>query len=622
MTTHKNLMTLCVAAVFAVGLAACGGNGNGDGPAAVDETPPPPPTLDLSDLTDDQEIDAGEYTVAGLPADTPEGVAIPIPADGVAIGDATFSCSGDEACTVMVDGTTLTTTGTITVAIADTAPVDPPVDPGPTDPAPTPVAVTLPDVTANYGDNVEELSVPMGTYDISAGDTMTVGDVNFACAMGGDDCSVEVMADGSVMSTGGDVSASVTLAYLETQLAAVNERNEQLEADKALEERIARADSILTAITAAAKALPTTNTGITAVTAERDADGMLTIDLNGATDDEYSGGEVTAGGDPWNSATLTNTRTDDSQDVVVIYTDIEAPSDKLFTDQYMQAQLDNALAAATVEKAQSSGFPSDPGTTWTYTGEEDERAKTVIGTFDGVDGQFTCTAATCSVETTSEGELMESDGWRFTPASPLDATVKDPDTAYTYFGWWLNKPEDATDTHDVDVFVDGSTDAGALASGGVDPILGNATYMGPAAGKYATRTFTAGVQTDAAAGHFTANAELTARFMDENAPGMIGGKITNFMLDDEYPMSSWEVILEDAEVSESFNNGRTEVDFGGGATDTDDAAPDDHPGSWGGAFYGADTTDTSNAPSTFVGTFDAEVDNAAVLGAFGTSLQE
>ena len=113
MTTHKNLMTPCIAAVLALGMAACGGGGNGDGPAAVDDTPPPPPTLDLSDLTDDREIDAGEYTVAGLPADTPEGVPIPIPADGVAIGDATFSCSGDEACTVMVDGTTLTTTGTI-----------------------------------------------------------------------------------------------------------------------------------------------------------------------------------------------------------------------------------------------------------------------------------------------------------------------------------------------------------------------------------------------------------------------------------------------------------------------------------------------------------------------------
>ena len=31
-------------------------------------------------------------------------------------------------------------------------------------------------------------------------------------------------------------------------------------------------------------------------------------------------------------------------------------------------------------------------------------------------------------------------------------------------------------------------------------------------GKYATKTFTAGVQTDAAVGHFTATAKLTAKF--------------------------------------------------------------------------------------------------------------
>ena len=36
MTTHKNLMTLCVAAVFAVGLAACSDNG-GDGPDDRDD---------------------------------------------------------------------------------------------------------------------------------------------------------------------------------------------------------------------------------------------------------------------------------------------------------------------------------------------------------------------------------------------------------------------------------------------------------------------------------------------------------------------------------------------------------------------------------------------------------
>ena len=37
--------------------------------------------------------------------------------------------------------------------------------------------------------------------------------------------------------------------------------------------------------------------------------------------------------------------------------------------------------------------------------------------------------------------------WRFTPNSPNTATVKEPDAVYTWFGWWLNKPEKNTDPH-------------------------------------------------------------------------------------------------------------------------------------------------------------------------------
>ena len=41
------------------------------------------------------------------------------------------------------------------------------------------------------------------------------------------------------------------------------------------------------------------------------------------------GGETTAGAGDWNGATLTK-----GTNTLVIYTDIEAPSDKLFTDRY------------------------------------------------------------------------------------------------------------------------------------------------------------------------------------------------------------------------------------------------------------------------------------------------
>ena len=65
--------------------------------------------------------------------------------------------------------------------------------------------------------------------------------------------------------------------------------------------------------------------------------------------------------------------------------------------------------------------------------------------FHGVPGTFACTGccneAACTLATDAEGELMMSADWRFSP-NLHQATVKDPDAAYTYFGWWLNKPKE------------------------------------------------------------------------------------------------------------------------------------------------------------------------------------
>ena len=57
--------------------------------------------------------------------------------------------------------------------------------------------------------------------------------------------------------------------------------------------------------------------------------------------------------------------------------------------------------------------------------------------------------------------------------SPLTATVKDPDLAYAYFGWWLNKPKANTGTHDVEVFAGGTDQHAANIAAA---IVGNAVY--------------------------------------------------------------------------------------------------------------------------------------------------
>ena len=57
MSTQKNLITLCFAAVFTLGLAACGGGSGSDQAAAPDPTPPPPTTADPLPTADETAHD-------------------------------------------------------------------------------------------------------------------------------------------------------------------------------------------------------------------------------------------------------------------------------------------------------------------------------------------------------------------------------------------------------------------------------------------------------------------------------------------------------------------------------------------------------------------------------------
>ncbi|MDE0374048.1 MAG: hypothetical protein OXI73_16110, partial [Rhodospirillales bacterium] len=70
-------------------------------------------------------------------------------------------------------------------------------DPMPVEPVP--VNVSLAGVTPGY------MALDAGTFDITAGGSMDHGDVTFACAAGGDDCSVTVAAGGAVTAVGGTV---------------------------------------------------------------------------------------------------------------------------------------------------------------------------------------------------------------------------------------------------------------------------------------------------------------------------------------------------------------------------------------------------------------------------------
>ena len=167
--------------------------------------------------------------------------------------------------------------------------------------------------------------------------------------------------------------------------------------------------------------------------------------------------------------------------------------------------------------------------------------------------------------------------------------------------------------HDTEVFSGGST---GYAADVANALEGNATYSGPAAGKFVFKTFSAGAQTDAGAGHFNANVNLSARFGDENGPGMISGLVSGFVLNDtdSTTASSWRVTLTDAPLADqtaTFSSA-TDVYFGG--------ATNEDVGNWQGSFYNASpdsVAEASRYPNTVVGTFDAVTPNAAVIGGFG-----
>ena len=97
------------------------------------------------------------------------------------------------------------------------------------------------------------------------------------------------------------------------------------------------------------------------------------------------------------------------------------------------------------------------------------------------------------------------------------------DTAYSSYGWWLHKSANGR-TFTASAFTD---EKGTVTpASGLDALVGTATYVGGAAGKYSLFSLTGGTND---AGHFTARATLEADFSvndgeaaTDNAVGITG----------------------------------------------------------------------------------------------------
>ena len=110
MSTQKNLITLCFATVFTLGLAACGGGGGGDAP--------------VTGMMDGDGSLEGKYILSGtiIPVeDVPDGTMIPIDGGAMLVlaGLGTVQCVSDDGCLGTVADGVLTVEGDLKIVSVD-----------------------------------------------------------------------------------------------------------------------------------------------------------------------------------------------------------------------------------------------------------------------------------------------------------------------------------------------------------------------------------------------------------------------------------------------------------------------------------------------------------------------
>ncbi|MCY4405337.1 MAG: hypothetical protein OXC15_03135 [Rhodospirillaceae bacterium] len=254
-----------------------------------------------------------------------------------------------------------------------------------------------------------------------------------------------------------------------------------------------------------------------------------------------------------------------------------------------------------------------------------ELAVMISGSFHGVPGTYSCTPAaetTCAARIAAEGFQLGvtadatnafTDGggtWTFTPTNAETRLMDMPDNMYASYGWWLHKSADGEDFTASAFAANRGTVEPAT---GIDTLLGSATYMGGAAGKYALRSSTGGTND---AGHFTADAMLEADFGDDT----ITGTIDNFTGADG-ESRSWSVELKESMIGAAGPISSDGTDTGAGAEtvwtigETAAAAG----GQWRGTLY---DNDDGGVPQVATGTFHSTYGlDGQMVGAFGVDKQ-
>ena len=298
----------------------------------------------------------------------------------------------------------------------------------------------------------------------------------------------------------------------------------------------------------------------------------------------------------------------------------------------------------------SDGFSTAGMDTHTMVDDEDtdmrEDVFTVMGTFDGVPGTYSCThdsGGACTSSYGDDGVITlaggGTTGWTFVPNDPNAMTTLGDPTAsrmFVTYGYWMRELSGDDGWTDVRPFSEIRQNSVPHANGVAQAIKGSATYTGGAAGMYAIYH---PVAAGSGSGEWTANAMLTADFDEQ----MVSGELTGFMAEGQ--AMDWKVELLEGDISSATTApdpaSRARNDGGDGGFKLDGSnhgfanaengtvwtmgdMDGEKTGSWYGDFWAAkgatvDSTAANNpAPAAATGVFWSEYgDTGRMTGAFG-----
>ena len=529
-------------------------------------------------------------------------------------------------------------------------------------PPPT-AAVMIPDGMYLNEDNAPSA----GMMTIAAGEMATNNGVIFSCPAGGDACEVEVMADGSVTSTGGEATAALSADAM-VQVAQAKQ-DAQDEADRmALEnrDRIIGKDRALEAAANLGTGTDTTDSTLdeAEISIARAPGAMASARVTGAVSGFAPAADPALPNGNWRGVHLTRSVTGVGTNHLFVYTDIDPPTRIQFydfdgdpntpnlyggtvTNSLTPAPTDGnpadtatVIAGLTIDSSNASPvtldltrFPApgpapegdisqdyavndDPGNTGANT------HVSIPGNFNGAGGRYTCAATTvadgCTVTVTPGGAYTMGGGtWTFVPE--LNATAWRQDTEFMSFGWWMHEPNAQTGVYRFRYYADGNVPYVTPTTGNTNLASGSATYTGRAAGKYVVQEIDDTGVIDGEAGMFTAAASLTATFTNSGSAGNISGIINGFQSDNaDVDVSGWSVALNRQSfanadgVSTGSTDDPTAAGFDGATATMGDQTAH---GTWTSQFFGQPT---GNAyPLGVGGTFQADNEAASIAGAFG-----